>query len=122
MGGVVVSKGATPQVMSMDILAPMATMSRSPTLKPRLVREVPKPKKDKQKKHMPMHESQRKHVATQAQKKEKMSANDKGKVVDLKAEEDVENLNTKGVDPICKLLAYIPMCKGKLKVHKDQDV
>lgn len=62
------------------IVVPMAL--RSPTLKPTLVREVPKRKKEKQKNPMLVRESPRKNDATQAKKKYKSSAKDKGKVVD----------------------------------------
>lgn len=48
--------------------------------------------------------SPRKHASTQAQKRDKSSVKDKGKVVDLEAKEGTKNINTKGVDPISKFL------------------
>lgn len=44
---------------------------------------------------------------------------EKGKVVDLEAEEGVEDTDTEGVDLISKLSEYIPPRKGKVKVPKD---
>jgi len=43
-------------------------------------------------------------------------------VVDLEAEEGTEDIDTEGVDPISKLLEYISLRKGKVKVPKDSDV
>lgn len=63
----IASEGASPEVMSMEVLAAVLMMSRSPRLKPMPTREVPKLKKDKQKKPMLVHESPQKHAATQAQ-------------------------------------------------------
>ncbi len=40
--------------------------------------------------------------------------------MDLEAEEGVEDIKTKGVDPISKLSDYIPLRKGKVKVPKDR--
>lgn len=48
-----------------------------------------------------------------------MSTKDKGKVVDLEAEEGAEDIDTEGVDPISKLLDYIPSGNRKVKVPKD---
>jgi len=39
----------------------------------------------------------------------------------LEAKEGAEDIDAKGVDPITKLWEYIPPCKGKVKVTKDQD-
>lgn len=47
---------------------------------------------------------------------------DNEKVVDLEVEEGTEDIDAKGVEPISKLLYYIPPCKGKVKVTKDPDV
>ena len=46
---------------------------------------------------------------------------EKGKVVDLEAEEGAEDIDIDGVDPISRLLEYIPPCKGKVKVPKVPD-
>lgn len=46
-GGAVTSEGAAPKVMSMKNPAAMPTAPRSPRPKPMMVREDPKPKKDK---------------------------------------------------------------------------
>lgn len=46
-GGTISSKGTALEVMSMEVSAAVPTTLRSPRLKPTLVREVPKPKKDK---------------------------------------------------------------------------
>ena len=43
-------------------------------------------------------ESLKKNIAIQAKKKEKLSAKDKGKVVDLEAKEGMEDIDTKQVD------------------------
>lgn len=43
-------------------------------------------------------------------------------MVDLEAEEGVKDIDTEGLDPISKLLDYIPLRKGKLKVPKDPNV
>lgn len=66
-----------------------------------------------------MCESLRKHAATQAQKRDNTSTKEKGKVVDLEAEEGMEYIDTEGVDLISKLSDYIPPRKGKVKVPKD---
>jgi len=42
--------------------------------------------------------------------------------VDLEAKEGAEDIDTEGVDPISKLLDYIPLRKGKLKVPKNPNV
>ena len=118
-GGTIASEGVALDVVSMEALAPVPTILRSPRSKPTLVREVPKPKKDKKNKPMPVHKSSRKHAATQAQKKEKLSAKDKVKVVHLEDEEGIKDIETKGVDSISKLPDYIPLRKGKVKVPKD---
>lgn len=49
---------------------------------------------------MPVRESPRKHGTTYTQRKEKSSAKDKGKVVDLEAKEGVKDIYFEGVDPI----------------------
>jgi len=56
-----------------------------------------------------------------AQKKEKHLEKDKVKVVDLEAKEGAEDIDVEGVEPISKLLDYIPPCKGKVKITKDPD-
>jgi len=117
----VASEGVSPKVMSMEVLATVPMTLRSPRPKPMLMREVPKPKKDNQKKLMPVCESPRKHAPTQARRKEKLSAKEKGKVVNLEVEEGLEDIDLKGVDPILKLPEYIPLRKGKAKVQKDPD-
>lgn len=40
----------------------------------------------------------------------------------MEVEVGVKDIDTEGVDPISKLLDYIPPCKGKVKVPKDPDV
>ena len=64
IGGAIASKGASPEVMSMEVPAAVPTTPRSLWPKPTLVKEVPNPNKDKQKKPVLVHESPRKHVAT----------------------------------------------------------
>jgi len=49
---------------------------------------------------MPVHDSPRKHLTTQAQQKEKPSMKEKGKVFDLEVEEGAKDIYIKGVDPI----------------------
>jgi len=71
---------------------------------------------------MSVYESPRKHAATQAQKKEKLSTKNKGKVVDLETEEGMKDIYTEGVDPMSEFLDYIPPCKGKVKITKGLDV
>ena len=105
----------------MEVLEVVPMAPKSPRPKPTPTREVPKPKKDKQKKWMSVHETPRKHAATQAQGKERSSMKEKGKVVDLEAEEGVEDIKIEGVDPIPKLPDYIPPHKGKVKVPEDPD-
>lgn len=63
--GVVASEGAALELMSREDPVFLPTALRSPKPKTTLVREVPKTKKEKQKKPMSMHESLRKHAATQ---------------------------------------------------------
>ena len=70
----------------MEVPVVVPRMPRLPRPKLTLVREVPKPKKDKQKRQVPVCESLREHATTQAQRKEKLSAKEKGKVVDMEAE------------------------------------
>jgi len=53
-------------------------------------------------------ESPKRHVTVEAQRKEKSSVKEKGKVVNLEAEEGMEDIDIEGVDPISKLLEYIP--------------
>ena len=64
-----------------------------------------------------MHESPRKHSASQAQKKDKQLE----KVADLEAKEGAEDIDAEGVEPISKLSKYIPLRKRKVKVTKDPD-
>jgi len=45
----------------------------------------------------------------------------KGKVVDLEGDEGMEDIDAQGVDPILKLLEFIPPSQGKVKVLKDPD-
>lgn len=51
-----------------------------------------------------------------------MSTKEKGKVVDLEAKDSMKDIEIEGVDPLSKLLEYIPPCKGKVNVLKDLDV
>jgi len=46
-GGTITSEGATPEVVIMEALTPVLMASRSHRLKPTVMREVPKLKKDK---------------------------------------------------------------------------
>jgi len=119
--GTVASEGAALEVVSMEALAPMPTTPRLPRPKPTPVHENPKPNKDKHKWLMTVHESPRKHSSTQAQKKDKPLVKDKEKVADLEAEEGMEDIDDEGMEPISKLLDYIPPHKGKVKVTKDLD-
>lgn len=112
--GTIASTGAVLEVISMETPASMPTTSRSPRLKPTPVRENPKPKKENKKRPILVCESPRKHFSTQAQKKDKLSTKDKGKVVDLEAEEGTEDINAEGMQPISKLSDYISLCKGKV--------
>lgn len=41
--------------------------------------------------------------------------------MDLEAKEGTEDIDAKDMEPICKFLDYIPLCKGKEKVTKDPD-
>lgn len=41
------------------------------------------------------------------------------KVVDLEVEEGMEDIDAEGIDPVSKLLDYVPPYKGKVKVTKD---
>lgn len=116
--GTVASEGATPEVVSMEAPIPVPTALRSPRPKPTLVRETHKPKKDKKKMAMSVHELPRKHSSTQAQKKDKQLE----KVVVLEAAEGAEDIDAEGVDPISELPEYIPSRKGKVKVTKDSNV
>lgn len=68
-----------------------------------------------------MRESPRKNVATQAQRKEKLSTKENGKVIDLEVEEGTKDINIYRVDPISRLPEYIRPCKGKVKVPKALD-
>jgi len=97
--GAIASEGVSQDVMSMEVPTAVPTASRLPRAKPTPVREVPKLKKYKQNKLVPVHKSTRKHAATEAQRKEKTSSKEKGKVVDLDVEEGVEDIDIKGVDP-----------------------
>jgi len=63
----------------------------------------------------------RKSPTTQAQKKDKPLVKDKEKVIDLEAEEGVQDIDANSMEPISKLLDYIPPCKGKVKITKDLD-
>ena len=49
-----------------------------------------------------------------------MGAKEKGKVVDLEAEEGAEDIDAEGVDPITKLLEYIPPTREKLRSLRTQ--
>ena len=60
------SKGASPEVVSVEVPASVSKSSRSPRLKPTPAREASNKKKDKQKATQPVHEFSRKN-----QKKEK---------------------------------------------------
>lgn len=103
-GGTISSEGASPEVVSIEAPTTMPTAPRSPRPKPTLVREAPKPKKDKEKRPMLLHESKRKHSATQAQKKEKQPMKDKGKVVDSEVKECVEDIDVEGMER-CKIIS-----------------
>lgn len=115
------SEGAVPEVVNVEVPAAVPTAPRSPRPNPTPVKEVPKIKKDKQKKLVPVHESPRKHAATRAQRKENLSTKEKGKAVDLETKEGAKDIDIEGVDHISKLSEYIPPCKGKMKVPKDLD-
>lgn len=65
---------------------------------PMPMREASKLRKDKKNRPMPMHKPPRKHVDAQAQRKEKLSAKEKGKVVDIEAKEGAEDIDIEGVD------------------------
>jgi len=69
-GGVVSSEGVSHEVVSMEHPIAVPKELRLPRLKPMPTRVIPKPKKDKQKKLMPVPESLRKHAATQPQRNE----------------------------------------------------
>jgi len=60
---------------------------------------------------------------TQTQKKDKQPMKDKKKVVDPEAEEGhgTEEIDAKGLEPIIRLLEYIPSWKGKVKVPRGPD-
>lgn len=120
-GGIIASKGASSEVVSMEVPAAVPKAPRSPRLKPTPKREAPKPKKDKQKKTMPMRESPRKHTSTQVPQKENPIAQGKGKVVDLEAEEGAKDIDIEGADTISKFQEYIPLRWGKAKFPKDPD-
>jgi len=62
--GTIASEGAAPVVVSMEVPAVVPMAWRFPRSKPMVMREVPKPKKDKKKKLILVRESSRKHVAT----------------------------------------------------------
>lgn len=118
--GDVASKGVALKVVSMEALAPMPIVPRSPKLNPIHLQETQKPNKDNQKKLVPVCESPKKHSATQKKNKGKQPE----KVVDLEAEEGqgIEDIDTEGVEPLTKFPDYIPPCKGKEKVTKDPDL
>lgn len=59
--GCISSEGATPKAVNMEVPAIVPKSLRSPRLKPTLVEEAPKPKKDKQKKMFLVRKSPRKH-------------------------------------------------------------
>lgn len=96
-GKAIASKGATPEVLSMEVPTAVPTAPRSPWPKPTPMREVTKPNKDKQKKHVLVRESRRKNATTQGQRKENTSV--KGKVVDLEAEELAKYIDIEGGGP-----------------------
>jgi len=54
-------------------------------------------------------------------KEGKKPAKDKGKVIDLEAEEGAKYIDAEGVEPISKLPDYILPHKGKVKFPKDTD-
>lgn len=120
-GGTITSELNSPEVMSIKVLTVVHNAPRFPKPKPTLTREVPKLKKDKQKKTLSVRESLRKNPNTQAQRKENPSTQEKGKVVDLEAKEGIEDIDIDKVDHILKLPEYIPSCQGKVKVLKDLD-
>lgn len=43
-------------------------------------------------------------------------------MVDLEVEKDVDDIDTKGMDPISKLLDYTPPRKGKVNITKDPNI
>jgi len=120
--GDVASKGASMEVVSMEALAPVPMVLRSPRPKPTPNREtqIAKLKKDKLKKLVLVCKSPKKNTAMQKQKKEKQLE----KVVDLEVEEGqgVEDIDAEGMEPIIKLPKYIPLQKGKMKITKDLDL
>lgn len=61
---VISSEGDAPKVVSMEVPTAVPMAPRSPRPKPTLVRDVPKPKKDKKKNHVPVCKSPRKHATT----------------------------------------------------------
>lgn len=112
-GGTISSQGMASEVVSMEAPAPVPTAPRLPRSKYTPVRENSKPKKDKQKRPMPVCESLRKHSTTQAQKKDKQLVKGKEKFIDLEAKEGTKDIDAKGIEPISKLTEYIPSRKGK---------
>lgn len=72
--GDITSEGAVLEVVSVEVTAVVPMAPRLLRSKPMPVKGIPKPNKDKQKKPMPVPESPQKHSATQAQRKENLSA------------------------------------------------
>lgn len=92
--------GAAPEVVSMEASAAVPMAPRSPRPKLTLVREAPKPKKDKQKWPMLVCVSLGKHSTIEVQNKDKHSKMDTGKVVDLEAKEGAKDIDAKGIEPL----------------------
>ena len=123
VGEEMATEGATPKVVSVEVTAEVPKSQRFPKPKPIPPKEGPKMKKDKQKATQLVHESPMKH-----QKKEKPTAQEQAKVVDLEPDEDIEDIgvgvgdvDVEGEDPISKIPPYVPPCQRKVKDPNDID-
>lgn len=120
------AKVASPEVA--EVLAEVPKSPRTPRLKPTPTKETMKEKKGKQP-AIPMHASPRR-------KPPKPTTQEKGKAINLEAEEEdiedipmddedvgveTEEIEAQGADPITWLPEYVPPRKPKSKISKDID-
>jgi len=96
---------------SVEALPAVPTAPRSPRPKKSIVKENKLAAKEKNKKLEQFCAFQRNHTMTPTQKKDKQLVKHKQKVVDLEAKEAqrTEDIDAQGVEPITKLLGYIPL-------------
>jgi len=115
-----ISQEEAPEVLSMEAMPYVPMAPRSPSSKQSIAKE-----KQKKPQPIPMRSSPRKNLVEVWQKGRMDKAKKLYETMDLDAEElcdGVEELDIDKGNPITKILAYIPLWKGKTKVTKDPDL